>query len=151
MRTAWCIVLILFPLFSVAQASDSTEDFSITLVRRGCLGNCPDYQVTIFSNGAVQYEGRWYVRTKGIRKSTVPVSSVQKLIRKLRDEDFYHWEEKNEVCIDFPEVDITANLQGQRKHVLEGCNSPGGVLKLADEIDRVSGAKRWIGKVHENP
>jgi hypothetical protein len=87
------------------------------------------------------------VRIEGIRKSTIPSSDVQKLVRKLRDEDFFDWEEKKQVCIDFPEVNITAVLKGHHKHVLEGCNSPGRVLELADEIDRISGAKRWVGNV----
>ncbi len=65
----------------------------------------------------------------------------------LGNDEFFGWEEKKEVCLDFPEVDITVTLNGHRKRVLEGCNSPGKVLRLADEIDRISGAKRWIGKV----
>ncbi len=51
------------------------------------------------------------------------------------------------VCVDFPEARITATLNGQHKHVLEGCNSPGQVLTLADEIDRISGTRAWVGKV----
>jgi hypothetical protein len=51
------------------------------------------------------------------------------------------------VCVDFPEVHITATFKAQHKHVLEGCNSPGQVLSLAEEIDRISGAKVWVGKV----
>jgi hypothetical protein len=87
------------------------------------------------------------VRIEGIRKRAIPAVDVQRLVQKLRGEDFFDWEEKKEVCIDFPEVNITATLKGQRKHVLEGCNSPGKVLELANEIDRVSGAKRWVGNV----
>jgi hypothetical protein len=151
MRPAWWVVLTLLPLLSAGQTRDPINGFSITLVRGGCLGNCPVYRVTILGSGAVRYEGRWYVRTKDIRKRTIPVSSVQKLIQKLRDEDFYHWEEANMTCLDLPEVDITATLQGQRKHVFEGCNEPGKILELADEIDTVSGAKRWIGKGRDTP
>jgi hypothetical protein len=29
--------------------------------------------------------------------------------------------------------------------VLEGCNSPGKILRLANEVDRISGAERWVG------
>jgi hypothetical protein len=45
----------------------------------------------------------------------IPPSAVQKLVRKLQDEDFFHWEEKDNVCLDFPEVHITVTLNGQRK------------------------------------
>jgi hypothetical protein len=95
----------------------------------------------------VQYVGRAYVRIDGTRRKTVPVPAVKKLVQRLRDEDFFHWEEKKQVCLDFPEVDITVTLKGQQKHVLEGCSSPGKVLALAAEIDEISGAKHWVGKV----
>jgi hypothetical protein len=52
----------------------------------------------------VRYEGKEYVHVKGIRKKTIPVSAVNNLIQKLRDEDFLHWEEKTGGCVDYPEV-----------------------------------------------
>jgi hypothetical protein len=54
---------------------------------------------------------------------------------------------KKLVCVDFPAVDITATLNGQQKYVLEGCDLSGQVLNLVKEIDRLSGAKAWVGKV----
>jgi hypothetical protein len=144
MRTCF-LLLLLVPLQSTAQTSTIVNDFSIRLERVGCLGSCPDYIVTILGDGSVEYDGRAYVRVPGIRKSTISASSVQQLIRILRNEDFFHWEEKEKVCVDFPEVHITVTLKGQRKQVLEGCNSPGEVLRLANEIDRISAAKRWVG------
>ena len=147
MRFAFSAVFLFLALRLDAQTTATTSDFSITLERVGCLGECPDYIVTIFGDGSVQYEGRAYVHTEGVRKKTIPASSVQKLIKELRNEGFFQWEEKKTVCLDFPEVHITATLKDQHKHVLEGCNTPGPVLNLADEIDRISGARAWVRKV----
>lgn len=138
---------LLLTLQLAAQASTATDGFSITLERIGCLGSCPDYTVTIHGDGTVRYEGVAYVQTKGVRTRTIPTSAVQKLIQTLRKEGFFEWEEEKKVCIDFPEVHITASLKGKQKHVLEGCNSPGQVLKLAEEIDRLSRANGWVGRV----
>jgi hypothetical protein len=88
------------------------------------------------------------VTVEGIRKTVISVSDVQKLVEKLRTHDFFNWEKKKEVCVDFPEVDITMTLNRRRKRVIEGCNEPGQVLTLAEEIDRFSDAKRWVGNVH---
>ena len=146
-----CFLPFFLPVpLSVAQTGFPADDFSITLKREVCFGTCPDYKVTILGDGSVQYEGREYVRVSGIRRKTVPVSSVEKLVQRLREEDFFHWEEKKEVCIDFPEVHITVTLKGQQKSVLEGCNSPGKVLALAAEIDELSGARQWVGKVRSH-
>lgn len=141
-------LIMLVALISAAQSGSVADDFSITLERVGCLGSRPDYKVTVLANGSVEYEGRAYVRIEGTRRSTIPASTVQKLVQRLRDEDFFHWEEKQQVCLDFPEAHITVTMNERRKHVLEGCNSPGKVLALADEIDRISGTTHWVGKVH---
>ena len=125
-----------------AQDTAIPADFSIVLKRLGCLGSCPDYEVTIWGNGRVRYEGHAYVRVKGVREHTIPMPNVQKLVRQLQDDEFFHWDETDLVCLDFPEVHITAIAGAQRKHVLEGCNKPGKILALAQEIDRISGAGR---------
>jgi len=131
-------------LRAVPDNESTRSDFSITLERTSCLGSCPVYTVTILGSGSVEYEGRWHVAVTGVRKNTIPPPDVHRLIRRLGDEDFFHWEEKNQVCLDFPEVHITATLNGHQKQVLEGCNSPGKVLELAKEIDRISGANVWV-------
>jgi hypothetical protein len=86
---------------------------------------------------------------KGVRQTTVPVADVKGLIQKLRNENFLHWKERTVVCVDYPEVHITATLDGRWKHVLEGCQTPGKILELADELDRISGAKSWGKSVRE--
>jgi hypothetical protein len=139
---------LLFTLQLAAQTSHAGRDFSITLERVGCLGSCPDYTVTILGDGSVRYEGRAYVRTEGVRNRTIPVSAVHKLIQKLKNEGFFQWDDEKKVCVDFPEVHIAANLEDRQKQVLEGCNRPGQVLRLADEIDKISGVKEWAGKPH---
>jgi len=144
MRLFFLLLIVAAPTFAQDKPND---DFSITLERIGCLGSCPDYKVTIDRDGSVLYEGRYSVRAEGVRMTAISSQTVQKLIQRLRREDFFHWEEKKEVCVDFPEVEITVNLSGQYKRVIEGCNVPGKVLKLADEVDRISGAKSWVGKV----
>jgi hypothetical protein len=53
-----------------------------------------------------------YVHSEGVRRKTIPASAVQKLIEELRSEGFFQWEEKKTVCLDLPEVRITATLKG---------------------------------------
>jgi hypothetical protein len=142
-----CLTLGLAPVLAApicAQDTATLDDFSITLTRVGCVGTCPDYEVAILGNGRVRYQGHAYVLVEGVRERTIPTAKVRKLMRRLQDEHFFQWDEKDVVCLDFPEVDITASLGAQRKHVLEGCNLPGKVLALAKELDRVSRAKRWV-------
>jgi len=145
MRLLSCALFTILSIASVAQSKGKPADFSITLERTGCLGTCPDYTITISGDGTVQYEGRFYVGVKGVHQNTIPLSAVQQLIQRLKNEDFYHWSEGTDLCVDYPETKITATLNGKKKQVIEGCSSPGRVLNLADHIDKLSGAKAWIG------
>jgi hypothetical protein len=138
-------VMIVFPSVT-AQTSSVPSDFSITLERTGCLGSCPGYDVTILADGSVHYDGKFYVHVRGARSKTIPVSNVEKLVQTLQDENFFAWEEKTGACLDFPDVSITVTLNGQRKHVYEGCNRPGQFLRLADTVDKVAGIKGWAGQ-----
>ena len=144
MRIALCIAVIFGAALSSAQSSAPANDFSLTLERIGCLGTCPDYKVTIQGDGTLRYEGRSYVRVKGIREKKLPSKVVQKLAQKLQEEDFFHWEQPGGVCIDAPETHITATLSGARNHALEGCNTSGKVLNLATEIVKITGIRHWI-------
>jgi len=141
--TALLIVLAL-PTKSNGQSGVIAEDFSLTLKRLSCFGTCPEYEVTILGNGDVRYQGRYSVRVEGTQDSTIPLTEVRKLAKRLQDEHFFQWDEKKLVCPDVPAVHITATMGGQRRHVVEGCNSPGKILALADEIDRIAGTKRWV-------
>ena len=92
------------------------------------------------------YEGKYYVQIEGTQHSQIAPSSVQKLLKKFRDADFLHWEQKTYTCLDLPEVTIALTLDGKQKQITEGCDEPGKLLKLAAEIDKVSGSKQWVGK-----
>ena len=141
MRVALCIAVIFLALPSSAQ---SVNDFSLSLEHTECLGSCPDYKVTIQGDGRLLYEGRGYVHVMGLREKKISLKVVQRLVQVLQEEDFFHWEQSGGTCLDIPEIHITATLNGARNQVVEGCNVTGSVLKLAKEIEKITGVKRWI-------
>jgi hypothetical protein len=144
-----CILSVLASATSGAQGNAPIDDhFSVTLERIGCLGTCPDYSVTIMSDGSVHYEGRAYVRVEGLRQKTISIAALQKLRQKVVDEHFFQWQENKKVCLDLPEVRVTVIRGLRRKQVVEGCNTPGKLLRLAEEIDQLSGTGQWVGNAH---
>jgi hypothetical protein len=84
------------------------------------------------------------VRAKGVRSRNIPVADVAKLMRRLHDAHFFEWDEANLVCLDLPVVEITARDGARQKHVSEGCNQPGKIVALADEIDRLARTDDWV-------
>jgi hypothetical protein len=80
------------------------------------------------------------------RSRKMKIADLQKLIAKLEEVKFFEWETKDLVCVDFPEVHIAATMAGRHNTVLEGCNTAGKILELAEFVDSVSGVKRrWVG------
>jgi hypothetical protein len=146
MRRSLLLVFAL-TLLLPGKAETAAEPFSIKLEREGCLGPCPGYTITIHEDGRVEYEGLYYVKVVGARKTAVSPVALQKLIRKLQKEHVLEWEEKDYVCLDYSQVKISLTLNGKSKHLIEGCEKPGKVLELAKEIDRFTGSKRWVGHV----
>jgi hypothetical protein len=142
--------LILFSVSCAAQSTTpSAADFSVTLERGFCEGVCPWYSVTILNNGSVRYEGRAYVRVKGVRKTKIPISQVRELIERLQNEDYFRWQDNIGGCVDYPDIKIMVTLDRQRKEVREGCLTQGRILELAKQVDNISGSKIWVGTTLE--
>jgi Domain of unknown function (DUF6438) len=51
-------------------ATSAAPISSIKLERTACLGTCPIYSVTIFSDGRLEYKGEMFVKAKGIHQET---------------------------------------------------------------------------------
>src|SRR5256885_2055239 len=53
-----------------------------------CFGRCPSYELSIFGDGRVVYEGRRNVATLGRRESRVAPQQVTKLVQLFLRNDF---------------------------------------------------------------
>src|SRR2546430_1156203 len=56
------------------------KEVIITLKRTVCYGTCPDYELTIYGNGTVVYEGYRYVAVTGRHSSSIPHERVKQLV-----------------------------------------------------------------------
>jgi Domain of unknown function (DUF6438) len=63
-------------------------DTLITLERSVCYGTCPDYKLTVSADGTVTFDGREYVKVKGIVRGNIPPEKLRQLIA-LFDEAKY--------------------------------------------------------------
>jgi len=130
----------------------------VTLLRMGCLGTCPVYQVTIRSDGSVVYEGRLNVAVKGTQKKKIDPASFDLVWAKLEEINFWNLQERYDhmvetlpdgtqgtwVSYDSPQKWITA-IDGERqKRVLDAFGAPKGLAELETLIDSIAGTSAWI-------
>jgi hypothetical protein len=137
-------------------------DLLIRLERTECYGTCPAYAVTLDASGAVEFDGRQFVDTKGHASDHISPAAVQALYDRIeracfaRMKDDYTWP-----VTDNPSADVTVIGGGKKKmvhHYPAGsgplrkadasktpCWAPAALSEIEDEIDRVAGTARWIG------
>lgn len=62
---------------------------SITLSRSGCYGTCPSYQVTLFGDGRVHWQGHGFVEILGERIYQIDSGLAAKVLQRFRSPDVF--------------------------------------------------------------
>jgi hypothetical protein len=113
------------------------------------MGPCPAYQVEIFGDGSVVYEGRYPADVSGRHASHVSKEKVVRLIDDIREKDIWSVREsfRTEVT-DLPTFKLTLRF-GTDVHSIEdyGGDSEGmpkEVTEVESEIDAVAEPEIWL-------
>ena len=125
----------------------SAGDF-VVLIRRGCFGSRPDYRVTVYASGRVEYLGMFYVCETGPRTAVVDAHVAARLIADLRDGGFFEirWNPTDDVT-DAPEVFMQLSIGGRQEWIRDyhgDLSAPEIARRYEREIDHVAGSYRWL-------
>lgn len=142
-------------IFAETNVHDDTD--SITLERGACFGACPIYEVTITSDGTVNFEGRQYTKTKGTAKGHISVQDFRRLVAEFERINYFSLPDRYapgtsvcpQVITDMPSADTSIHLKGKSKTVSHyyGCGNSGvlgQLTALENKIDEVAGTQKWI-------
>jgi hypothetical protein len=152
------IVLMLFSCRTTALLSPQQpipDDTLISLKRSVCYGSCPDYTVTISSDGTVIFEGRKFVKMAGIHKGSISRDIVRQLIAEFDKENFFSLNDSYrsakdgcpEEWTDAPTVVTSIKIDGRFKSIdhYHGCEQdqgnsiyPKGLTNLENAIDKLA-------------
>ena len=144
-------------------ADEIPANLIITFERTTCLGNCPDYKLTINASGKVQFQGRQYTETKGLAKGEIKKDQVRELLKEFEKVNFFslpsHFTYGKGSCetvvTDMPSAIISIRVSKKRKKVFYylGCFQntkppfkifPEKLLLLENKIDEIVETKRWL-------
>lgn len=146
-------VILLATLFIAACASVAppapADDVRISLTRTRCFGFCPDYTVTIASDGEVTYEGRGFVAVTGVQHAQIPREDVSRLLARFDAIGFTSLrDEYSARATDLPTYTLSLTRNGRTKSVRDYggamAGMPEAVRALQDEVDRVADTARWV-------
>ncbi len=144
---------LLLPIRAFAAPDDTPV--SISLERTVCFGFCPSYIVTLLADGSVTFEGREYVKTKGVSTKKIDAAKLVPIFKKLEAihfwelEDSYRTKKNADGSItsvtDLPTKYVTVKTASKSKKVTDYFGTPAGVDELEQLIDDVAGVSEWIG------
>jgi hypothetical protein len=127
-----------------------TNSVVITLKRHETDGPYPVYNLTVFENGVVKYEGIKNVKVTGIEVSKIPEKEVKELIDEFIN--IYYFALKDRYAKDKSTgqqqaVTTSIFLDKKTKTIYnDHCSAaPQALYLLEDKIDNITDSKRWTG------
>jgi hypothetical protein len=147
---------------ATAPIEEIPGDIVITLERGICYGTCPAYKVTISASGSVEFEGRYYVKKKGIIRTTISREQLRFLVAEIERAKYFTMQDqyinKEDGCItvlaDHSMINMSITIAGKTKSVAHynGCNGPLALERLTaleNKIDEVINASQWFDENNE--
>jgi hypothetical protein len=120
----------------------------ITLKRSGCFGICPIYNLTIYGNGTVVYEGTANVNISGIQISNISGNEVRQLLSEFKKIDYFSLNESeiaSRVVYDAPLFTTSLTLNGKTKTIKHyETAEPKELTELENKIDEIVNSNQWI-------
>jgi hypothetical protein len=158
---AWALVLL--GCFASAQAApilrtnELPADTLIVLQRGACERRCAVYNIAIFADGSVIFDGRHYVRQAGLAKTTITREAVRQLLEEAMSLGFFQMKARygfgdtadcEMLRSDAPTAVLSISSDGMAKTIVhnQGCVGPTseGLKKFEERIDKAVNSTRWV-------
>jgi hypothetical protein len=121
----------------------------VTFARHACLGDCPVYQLTIHTDGVVEYDGEWAVGARGRRTSVLSAAQLAELDKAFDRARFCTLRDRYDQpeLSDGPGATTAIFRAGGSKtvvHVNGDLSAPDALGELEERVDRIVGTAQWI-------
>lgn len=148
-------VLALVPQVAPSTVAGPVLDDStvITLERGPCFGHCPEYTLTLYGSGRIEFDGRHNVCAKGHYTASAPTHEVRRLVAEMLVAGYFDFDWRAGPLAT-NESTVTSSLRHEGRtrrieHYLGDAGAPLLLRTLEDRIDRVAGTWRWLPE-HED-
>lgn len=132
-------------VIATEELADTNErTFFASIVRTPCYGNCPTYNMTIYSDGYVELEGIRGIELIGKYTTHILPSQIQNIKIRANRTGFMYMEDSYDGSVtDLPSATTTIILEGVRKSVYRRYNYPPSILKFEVMFDDLLKSERW--------
>lgn len=121
---------------SIEQSTPFKPSDYIQLSRAACFGTCPVYEVQIFANGRVVYEGQRNVLNVGRYSSKLNEEQTKLLFEDLIQLNWSSYPDAYPIDnVDFPQFKLVFQSQALDKSIKANSNAATELIELAKKID----------------
>jgi hypothetical protein len=121
----------------------------IKMTRSGCYGDCPMYEVVIYGDGTVFWNGEHFVEFEGETTSKIEVRQVNELVKAFDQANFFFMKDYlSHDSTDAPTVLIAITINGKSKtvsHYYGDKSAPMELYELECRIDEIVNTNQWVG------
>tara|TARA_B100000700_G_C14990740_1_gene831181 strand:+ start:1287 stop:1688 length:402 start_codon:yes stop_codon:yes gene_type:complete len=115
----------------------SKEPF-IYMKRTACYGTCPQYEISIYNNGLIQYDGKAFVDRLNCFQAILDENLIVRIKEKLENVNFFDFEQEYiSPVTDIPSVILKVNLGQGAYTVVDRLNGPKELKSLHSFIDSI--------------
>jgi hypothetical protein len=126
-----------------------------TIERTACHGFCPIYKVTVFRDGAVDYEGTRFVKTKGSAQGKLAPEQLAALDQLFQSNHYLGLHDAYEEykVTDMPSIHTSYVPAGGKaktvRHYVGDRSAPSELTAVEQGIDWIVDIEHWIGSDEE--
>jgi hypothetical protein len=116
----------------------------ISLQRTGCYGTCPIYEVVIFGNGIVTYEGKYYTDKTGKFVGQLDGKTTFTLFNKAAGLTWDEYPDEFPIDnVDFPQFFIGLETEKIERKIKGNSRAAIELVELSQEIDQLTENLNW--------
>lgn len=127
----------------------NTADLRIELSRSSCFGPCPQYDLTIFGNGNIEFCGGIHVEKPGLHSGAISSVDVQKLYAAIIELEFFDMESQHADGVLHASTNIVTVSNGDNTKIVsertDWMDRNRNIHVIQEVIDKAANSSQWIG------
>lgn len=148
MRIAFLLIILTLSACSSTKKTASPFEPNatdiISLQRTGCYGTCPIYEVVIFGNGIVSYEGKQYTDNIGKFVAQLDGKTTFMLFNKAASLNWDEYPDEFPIDnVDFPQFFIALKTEKIDRRIKGNSRAATALIELTQEIDGLTKTLDW--------